>query len=165
MLERLARWCFHRRRFVLVLWIVAFVAFGVFGNALNGGYTQSADLPGSDAIAAFNLLKHRFPQQSGDSVLVVFKADRGIDDPAVRPRVDALLSQLSRQPHVSGVTRGRLTGSTKPCQRRLAARSSTAAPYRRFRATVTTRRLAGRSRKEPLAHSLNAPIAGPHQTW
>src|SRR5205823_5844511 len=104
MLERLARWCFHRRRLVLVTWILGFVAFGVLGSAFNGGYAQSTDLPGSDAVAAFNLLKDRFPQQSGDSVLVVFKADRGIDDPAVKPRVEALTAQLARQPHVSGTT-------------------------------------------------------------
>jgi RND superfamily putative drug exporter len=102
MLERIARWCFHRRRLVLALWIVGFIAFGAFGSAFNGGFSQSTDLPGSDAVAAFNLLKDRFPQQSGDSVLVVFKADRGIDDPAVKPRVDALTAALARQPHVSG---------------------------------------------------------------
>ena len=104
MLERIARWCFHRRRLVLVLWIVGFIAFGAFGSAMNGGYTQSTDLPGSDAVAGFNLLKNRFPQQSGDSVLVAFKADRGIDDPAVRPRLEALTSELARQPHVSQMT-------------------------------------------------------------
>ena len=104
MLERIARWCFLRRRLVLVLWIVAFIAFGAFGSALNGGYSQSTDLPGSDAVAGFNLLKDRFPQQSGDSVLVVFNADRGIDDPAVRPRLEALTAELARQPHVSQVT-------------------------------------------------------------
>src|SRR3989440_12897332 len=104
MLERIARWCFLRRRLVLVLWIVAFIAFGAFGSALNGGYAQSTKLPGSDAVAAFNLLKERFPQQSGDSVLVVFKANGGIADPAVRPRVEALLAELSHRPHVSGVT-------------------------------------------------------------
>ncbi|MCU1451578.1 MAG: family transporter, partial [Acidimicrobiales bacterium] len=57
----------------------------------------------SDAVAAFNLLKARFPQQSGDSVLVVFAAARGIDDPAVRPRVDALLNELGHRPHAVGV--------------------------------------------------------------
>src|SRR5947207_299802 len=101
MLERLARWCFHRRRLVLVLWILGFLAFGIFGSAFNGGYAQSTKLPGSDAVAAFDLLKARFPQQSGDSVLVAFKANGGIDDPAVRPRVEALLTELARQPHVS----------------------------------------------------------------
>src|SRR6266480_4138276 len=100
MLERLARWCFNRRRLVLTLWILGFVAFGIFGSSFNGGYSQSADLPGSDAVAAYNLLKDRFPQQSGDSVLVAFKADGGIDAPAVRPRVEGLIAQLAHQPHV-----------------------------------------------------------------
>src|SRR5947209_18580458 len=104
MLERIARWCFLRRRLVLVLWIVGFIAFGAIGSSLNGGYTQSAKLPGSDAVAAFDLLKAKFPQQSGDSVRVVFKADKGIDDPAVPPRVEALLAALSHQPHAVATT-------------------------------------------------------------
>src|SRR5205823_3394648 len=104
MLERLARWCFHRRRLVLVLWIVAFLAFGFLGKALDGGYANSTKLPGSDAIAAYDLLKARFPQQAGDSVRVVFKADHGVEDPSVRPRVEALLTELSHQDHVSGTT-------------------------------------------------------------
>ena len=105
MLERIARWCFHRRRLVLVLWIVGFIAFGAFGSAFNGGYAQSTKLPGSDAVAAFDLLKARFPQQSGDSVLVAFKADRGIDDPSVRPRVDALTAADARSSEGSAYCR------------------------------------------------------------
>ncbi|MCU1451850.1 MAG: hypothetical protein JWP02_4020, partial [Acidimicrobiales bacterium] len=49
MLERTARWCFHHRRLVLASWILGFLAFGFLGSSFNGGYTQSADLPGSDA--------------------------------------------------------------------------------------------------------------------
>ncbi|MBV8303889.1 MAG: MMPL family transporter, partial [Acidimicrobiia bacterium] len=55
-------------------------------------------------IASYDLLKARFPQQAGDSVRVVFKADHGVEDPSVRPRVEALLADLARQPHVSGTT-------------------------------------------------------------
>src|SRR5438270_6549498 len=101
MLERLTRRCYQRRRLVLVLWLVALVAFVFLGKAFDGGYSNSAKLPGSDAVAAFDLLKARFPQQSGDSVLVAFKADPGIDNPSVRPRVDALIAELAKQPHVS----------------------------------------------------------------
>ena len=109
MLERLARWCFHRRRLVLVLWIAGFVAFGAFGSAFNGGYTQSTKLPGSDAVAAYNLLKDRFPRQSGDSVLVVFKADRGIDDPfreAINVvkgmQTDPMVDAATQEPGITG---------------------------------------------------------------
>ena len=102
MLERLARTCYQRRRRILVLWLLALVAFVVLGRAFDGGYANSAKLPGSDAVAAFDLLKARFPQQSGDSVLVAFKADQGIDNPTVRPRVEALIAELAKQPHVSG---------------------------------------------------------------
>ncbi|MBV8980456.1 MAG: MMPL family transporter, partial [Acidimicrobiia bacterium] len=102
MLERLARTCYRRRRRVLVLWILALVAFSFLGKAFDGGYANSFKLPGSDAVAAFDLLKARFPQQSGDTVLVAFKADQGVDNPAVHARVDALVAQLAKRPHVSG---------------------------------------------------------------
>src|SRR3954453_13021139 len=104
MLERSARWCYHRRRLVLVLWIAAFLAFGFLGKALDGGDATSAKLPRSDSIAGYDLLKARFPQQAGDSVRVVFKADQGVNDPSVQPRVEALLGELSHQPHVSATT-------------------------------------------------------------
>src|SRR5436309_2385806 len=103
MLEQIDRTCFRRRLLVPVLCLAAFVLFAMFGKAFDGGYSNSAKLPGSDAVAAFDLLKARFPQQSGDSVLVAFKANGGIDDPAVRPRVEALLDQLSHQPHVNAL--------------------------------------------------------------
>jgi RND superfamily putative drug exporter len=104
MLERLARRCYRRRRLVLVGWIIAFVGFGVLGSAFNGGFSHSFELPGSDGVAAFNLLKNRFPQQSGDSVAVVYKADAGVNAPSVRPRVEALLAELGREPHAVIVT-------------------------------------------------------------
>ena len=56
-------------------------------------------------------------------------------------------------------------GIGTPCARSQAARVATAAPYIRFMATATVRRLSGRSRQLPRAHSLKAPMAGPHQIW
>ena len=40
-----------------------------------------------------------------------------------------------------------------------------AAPIIKFMATVTTFRFSTFSRNVPFVHSLNAPIAGPHQIW
>src|SRR4051812_35425028 len=104
MLERFARRCYRRRRLVLIGWVVTFIAFGILGNAFNGGFSHSFDLPGSDAVAAFDMLKARFPEQSGDSVSVVFKSDRGIDDPAVRQRAELLLTALATEPHATHTT-------------------------------------------------------------
>ena len=103
MLERTARWCYSRRRAVLALWIVAFIGFGVVGRLGAGPFSTDFETPGSESKAAHELLKSRFPEQSGDAITVIFKADRGVADPAVRPRLDALISQLRTNPHVVSV--------------------------------------------------------------
>src|SRR5699024_4560761 len=54
-------------------------------------------------------------------------------------------------------------GTGTPYVRSCWARVTTAAPSRRFRPICTIVRFSGASRKVPLTHALNAPIAGPHQ--
>src|SRR3954469_8899548 len=103
MLENLARWCYHRRRLVLLLWIVAFLMFGFVGKALDGGFSTEFRIPGSDSTAAQDLLKAKFPQASGDTITVAFRSDKGIDDPATRQRVSALLDSYRGVEHVIGV--------------------------------------------------------------
>ena len=75
------------------------------------------------------------------------------------------LRRSSSSASSSGASRGVPAGIATPCAASPRARCRTAAPYRMFSATVTTRRFSGRSRNEPRTHSLNAAIAGPHQTW
>jgi RND superfamily putative drug exporter len=79
---------------------VAFIAMGVIGAAGNGGFSVDFKIPGSESGAAQDLLKHRFPARSGDSIMVVFRSDRGVNDPATRQRVESLVGQLSGLPHV-----------------------------------------------------------------
>ncbi|MEA2842350.1 MAG: putative drug exporter of the superfamily, partial [Actinomycetota bacterium] len=57
----------------------------------------------SESKAAHELLKSKFPEQSGDSITVIYKAERGVADPAVRPRLDALVAELRTNPHVVSV--------------------------------------------------------------
>ena len=103
MLERTARWCYRKRRMVLVLWLVAFVGLGVVGKLGAGPFSTDFETPGSESKAAHELLQSKFPEQSGDAITVIFKADGGVADPTVRPRLDALISQLRTNPHVVSV--------------------------------------------------------------
>jgi RND superfamily putative drug exporter len=94
-LARLARFCYRRRRLVLLAWIagVAAVAFAGFGygappdNVYSGGDSHSAK--------AQALIEKHFPDQQGDTLTLAIKADRGIDDPAARQKIEQVIADLS----------------------------------------------------------------------
>ena len=89
----------RKRRTVLVLWIVAFVGLGVVGRlGRPGPFSTDFKTPGSESKAAQRLLKSKFPEQAGDAITVIYQADGGVADPAVRPRLDALISDCRDQP-------------------------------------------------------------------
>ncbi len=104
MLVRLAEWCYLRRRRVVVAWIAAligaFALAGAFGGEFRADYMQ----PGSESKAALDLLKDKFPQKSGDTVQIVFKADAGVASPAIKPRIEKILADVQGAEHVVGVT-------------------------------------------------------------
>src|SRR5437870_3470547 len=102
-LGRIAGWSFRHRGLTLLLWLAAFVAAFALQSQLAGSYNADYSAPGSDSRIAQDLLAARFPQQSGDTITVVVHADAGINDPATRQRIDAVLAQLGTQPHVRAV--------------------------------------------------------------
>jgi RND superfamily putative drug exporter len=104
MLERLARWCYRHRWRTVILWIVALAGSISLMNVAGGDYTSDFSLPGSEAQEAFDLLEERFPARSGDSASIVFEADAGVADPAVRETMEGLFAEASALPHVVMVT-------------------------------------------------------------
>lgn len=104
-LARLARWCYQRRWRVLVAWIVLLAGMNVLSSAVGSAYNNSFSGGNSDSAAALSLLQNRFPQAAGDTATIVFSARRGIDDPAVRARMESLFSQIGpgKVAHVTGV--------------------------------------------------------------
>ena len=100
MLNRLARWSYRRRWIMLGLWIAALVGFGFLSSTAGGEYSQNFSLPGSDSQEAYDLLSERFPEQAGETAEIVFKAEGGVDDPAVRSTMEDLFAQLSEVRYV-----------------------------------------------------------------
>ena len=103
MLHELTRFCYHRRKTVLAGWIVAFVLMGVLGAVAAGEYSTDFNIPGSESAKALEILEEKFPERAGDTVSVVFQANRDVGDPAVRQRVERLLEDLRPSEHVVGV--------------------------------------------------------------
>ncbi|WP_327065302.1 MMPL family transporter [Kitasatospora sp. NBC_01302] len=102
-MARLGRFCYRRRRLVLLLWVVGTVLLLLVGfgfkapadNNFTGGRSPSAQ--------AQNLIKLHFPERQGSGLTLAVQAPAGVAAPAVRDRVDALLTQLSGAPHLTTV--------------------------------------------------------------
>jgi RND superfamily putative drug exporter len=102
-LVRLTQWCYRHRWTVLVTWIVALVVFSVAGGAAKGAYDRSFSGQHSESQRAYDLLKTRFPSQSGDTFDIVVRAGNGVRDPAVQARFQSLVQQLRATKHVTAV--------------------------------------------------------------
>jgi RND superfamily putative drug exporter len=91
-MTRVADFCYRRRRFVLVAWVVALVVVIGLGSALPARHRANYQTPGAEATKAYELLGQRFPAQGGDGVKVVFKGD--LKDPAIKARIQEKLASL-----------------------------------------------------------------------
>src|ERR1700736_384779 len=106
-LSRLARFCYDRRRYVLVAWLVALVAITALSKTAGGKSATNFTLPGTESQRAFDLLKSNFPARSGDTADIVFAASglQGVRAPEVQQRMTAAFAAArSVGRHVSGVT-------------------------------------------------------------
>jgi RND superfamily putative drug exporter len=63
---RFARWCFLRRKFVLLAWLIALVLIGGIARSVGSAYSTNFSFPATDSSEALNIVKANFPSQSGD---------------------------------------------------------------------------------------------------
>jgi putative drug exporter of the RND superfamily len=103
MLQRLAGWCYRRRRRVLVLWIVALLGVSVVGANVGSTFAQGFSLSNTESQRAADLLASRFPARAGDEGQIVFSHAGGVQDAAVQARLEALFAEVAKVPHVSAV--------------------------------------------------------------
>ena len=103
MIERVGKWCFHRRRFVLLAWIVLLVGSTVLAQVAGGTLVKSLRLPGTESQQAFDVLGQRFPARAGDVGRIVVHADNSVSSGESQTATSALLDQVLKVPHVIGV--------------------------------------------------------------
>ena len=103
MLQRLAAWCYRRRRRVTLLWLAGLVGVGVLAGATGNSFAQSFSLPGTESQRAADLLRERFPARAGDEGQIVFSARPGVRDPAVQARMETVFGDVAKVPGVSSV--------------------------------------------------------------
>src|SRR4051794_7663918 len=102
-MRRFATWCVGHRKTVIIGWIVALIGFGMLAGSVGSDFSEDFKLPSSDSTDAFNLLETKFPAQSGDTATIVFKADGGVETPAIEKRIGKVFKQAESLPHVSEV--------------------------------------------------------------
>ncbi len=102
-MRRFATWCTGHRKTVIIGWIVALIGVGMLAGSVGSDFSEEFKLPASDSQEAFDLLETKFPAQSGDTATIVFKADAGVESPAVERKMDAVFAAVAKVPHVSEV--------------------------------------------------------------
>ncbi|HEY8171693.1 MAG TPA: MMPL family transporter, partial [Dehalococcoidia bacterium] len=93
MLESWARFSYRHRWQIVVAWTAGLIALFFLNFAFGGKYASEFRVPGSEAQRAADLLHDRFPARSGDNADLVFEAPAGVNDPAVRPRIERLIEE------------------------------------------------------------------------
>jgi RND superfamily putative drug exporter len=97
MLKRLAEVSFRRRRRVLLVWVLGLVVLGVVMGAAGSGYRSDFTLPDVESKRGIDILDDRFEGQGAGQVgNIVFEADAGVDDPAVRQVIEPFLAEVAQ---------------------------------------------------------------------
>src|SRR5215207_9083947 len=103
-MRKLAAWCHDRRRLVIGLWVAAFFLVAAVWATAAGEYSNNFRLPGTESQRAYDLLKDKFPEQSGDTASVVFAVDEGsVLDESKRPQIERVREEIAKSPEVLAV--------------------------------------------------------------
>jgi putative drug exporter of the RND superfamily len=95
-LGRIGGWCFDHRMAAVCLWLTALVVVAAGAGTWGSAFGTSSEVPGSDSAAGSAALEAHFPElgSGGQSGTIVFRADRGVDDPAVVAAMDELFAAV-----------------------------------------------------------------------
>ena len=103
-LARLARWCFHHRRRVVLGWLAALVVLVAITTMTGSKFDSDFTLPHTDSQAAVALLTKNFPAASGEGDQIVIQAAHGtVRSPRVRRAVTDMLAKVANLPDVAAV--------------------------------------------------------------
>jgi putative drug exporter of the RND superfamily len=96
MLASLARFCFRRRRVVLLAWIGAmFVLQGIAG-AMGTNYRTEFRLPDSESKVGFDILSSEFGGAGGFTGRFVYQADAGVESPEAKAAIEKMIADASK---------------------------------------------------------------------
>ncbi len=95
MLARLGRWCHNRRGVVVIVWLLALFAVGGASAVTGSGFTTAFSLPNVESSRGFDIIEKHFGGRGGGSGgSIVFRTERGVEDPAVQEAMTAFLAGI-----------------------------------------------------------------------
>ncbi|MDQ6616668.1 MAG: MMPL family transporter [Actinomycetota bacterium] len=100
---RLARFCYERRRLVLIAWIVGFFAITALSQMAKGKFEDKFSGGNSQSQLAQNLLTKKFPARAGDTANAVFRVADNVNSPQGMAAINQVDQQLAKMPHVASV--------------------------------------------------------------
>jgi len=99
---RLGSACFRRRRIVVTLWFVALLVLGGLQGGVGTAFQDEFNLPDVESKTGFDILEEHFGGQgTGVTGTIVFHADQGVRDPAVRSAMEALFARIDARDDVT----------------------------------------------------------------
>ena len=98
-----ATWITHHRKTAIAAWIAVLVGTGMLSSAIGSDYNEDFKPPKSDSQQAYALLAENYPAQSGDTGQLVFRSERGVDDPDTKRRIEAAIAKIERVEGVGNV--------------------------------------------------------------
>ena len=102
-LRALARFCYRRRKLVILFWVLALVGVNMLAGGIGNNFTTNFNAPNTESTKATNLIQANFRGTAGDGVQVVLQGSPSMHDPAVKAQVADLIAALERAPHVTTV--------------------------------------------------------------
>ena len=81
---------------MLAAWVVALFVFGGASGATGSGFSTAFSLPNVESARGFDVIEEHFGGRGGgNGGNIVFRADQGVDDPAVQEAMTAFLAQVA----------------------------------------------------------------------
>ena len=102
MFGRLGSLCFRRRHIVAAAWFIALIVLGSIQGAVGTAFQDEFNLPNVESKKGFDILEEHFGGQgTGVTGTIVFRADQGVRDPAVRSAMEALFAKVDAREDVT----------------------------------------------------------------
>lgn len=101
MLGAVGRFSVRHRWLVLTTWALLLLGAAVGAHEYGGSFTNDLTLANTDSQSAYDTLRERFPDMSGDGMQVVIHNGDGVTSPEIQNAIDAALAQVRADPTVA----------------------------------------------------------------
>ncbi len=94
-MERIAMFCFDRRRLVGGGWVALLIGLSVIGTVFGGEFRTSFSLPGSESQDAIDLLNEaNFGDRTGLQSQIVFKSESGVNNAEIQAAMEQFFTRI-----------------------------------------------------------------------